>query len=132
MPWSFASARWATKPVSENSAGGAPEAGAPHTLVTLILETGLETENAATRSVGSAADRELAVRRSDRHGLVEWHKLAFDHPARRGGRRPRIALSVVVAAAPFAGAVLEAAAVDPVVVCECAIGDEKCRYKNKQ
>ena len=105
------------------------DAGTPQAL---ILQAGLETENAAPRSVRSAADRELAVRRSDRHGLVEWHMLTVDHPARSGGRDPRIALAVVVAATPFAGAVLEAAAIDPVVVCERVIGDEKCRHENKK
>src|SRR5262245_51712815 len=97
-----------------------------------ILETGLETENAATRSVRPSADRKHSIRRSNRHRFVERHMLAVDHPTRCGRRRPCIALAVIVAAAPFAGAVLVAALVDPAVVCECATCEEKCRHENKQ
>src|SRR5262245_3153133 len=109
-----------------------PTRGCPMSESRSILQAGLETENAATRSVRPAADRQHSVRRSDRHGFVEWHMLAVDHPAGCGGRRPRIAFAVVVAAAPFAGAVLVTALVDPAVVCECATREEKCRHENKQ
>src|SRR5262245_5258169 len=72
-------------------------------------------EHAAARMVGSAADPDLAVRA--RRRLLVWDELAAaDDPTLAGHRDLVGRLAVVVAAAPFAGRIAKAAAVDPGVM----------------
>src|SRR5262245_10738078 len=68
-------------------------------------------EHAAARMVGSAADPDLAVRA--RRRLLVWDELAAaDDPTLAGHRDLVGRLAVVVAAAPLAGRIAKAAAVD--------------------
>ena len=79
-------------------------------------------EHAAARVVGSAADPHLAVRarrRPPRTGRIRCRR----RPSLCRSRRPVGGFAVVVAAAPFAGRIAKAAAIDPGA---CAAASDAC------
>src|SRR5262245_12434308 len=93
------------------------------------LQAGLQPEYAAARSVRPPAYGDLTVRWRNGHRFIVWHQLAIDHPAVAGRRCAGIALAVVVATAPFAGAVLVGAAIDPAIMRKYRRSNEKHGYK---
>src|SRR5262245_33654375 len=108
-----------------------PRKSAPRLTLNSLLEARLQTEYAAPRSIRSPADRDLTVRWRNRHRLIKRHEFTVDHPAAGCGRCACVALAVVVATAPFAGAILESAAINPAVMRQCSGCSKKCGNKDK-